>query len=108
LVVAMQRAGRKPLPFLMALATSSNIGWAATLIGNPQNMLIGQSAHLSFGHFSLVVMPLVLVCLVLNVLVVAFVYRRELFAVPAVAAAGERLEMAGPHSEVRPWHIRSE
>ena len=31
-----------PMPFLLALACSANIGSAATLIGNPQNMLIGQ------------------------------------------------------------------
>jgi len=42
-----------PVPFLVALAISSNIGGAATLIGNPQDMLIGQVAHLDFGHYLL-------------------------------------------------------
>jgi Na+/H+ antiporter NhaD/arsenite permease-like protein len=42
-----------PVPFLIALAIASNIGAAATLIGNPQDMLIGQVAHLSFGHYLL-------------------------------------------------------
>ncbi len=37
-----------PKPFLLGLACASNIGSAATLIGNPQNMLIGQVLHLSF------------------------------------------------------------
>ena len=40
-----------PVPFLIALAIASNIGAAATLIGNPQDMMIGQVAHLSFGHY---------------------------------------------------------
>ena len=40
-----------PVPFLIALAISSNIGAAATLIGNPQNMMIGQVAHLDFGRY---------------------------------------------------------
>lgn len=40
-----------PLPFLLALAASSNIGSAATLIGNPQNMYIAQQANLPFGEF---------------------------------------------------------
>ena len=31
-----------PVPFLLALACAANVGSAATLIGNPQNMLIGQ------------------------------------------------------------------
>ncbi|HEX5050177.1 MAG TPA: SLC13 family permease [Planctomycetota bacterium] len=42
-----------PVPFLLALAAASNVGSAATLIGNPQNMLIGQSLHLSFGGYLL-------------------------------------------------------
>jgi Na+/H+ antiporter NhaD/arsenite permease-like protein len=40
-----------PVPFLLALACASNIGSAATLIGNPQNMLIGESLHLSFAGY---------------------------------------------------------
>jgi Na+/H+ antiporter NhaD/arsenite permease-like protein len=42
-----------PVPFLIALTISSNIGAGATLIGNPQNMMIGQVAHLDFGHYML-------------------------------------------------------
>ena len=40
-----------PVPYLLALAAASNIGSAATLIGNPQNMLIGEVLHLSFGSY---------------------------------------------------------
>src|ERR1019366_7454516 len=42
-----------PVPFLIALAIASNIGAAATVIGNPQNMMIGQIAHLDFGRYLL-------------------------------------------------------
>ena len=37
------------MPFLVGMALASNIGAAATLIGNPQDMLIGETAGLSFG-----------------------------------------------------------
>jgi Na+/H+ antiporter NhaD/arsenite permease-like protein len=40
-----------PVPFLLALACAANVGSAATLIGNPQNMLIGQTLHLPFAGF---------------------------------------------------------
>lgn len=40
-----------PVPLLLALACAANIGSAATLIGNPQNMLIGQTLSLSFGGY---------------------------------------------------------
>ena len=50
---ALLRRQINPVPFLIALAISSNIGAAATLIGNPQNMMIGQIAHLDFGRYIL-------------------------------------------------------
>lgn len=40
-----------PVPFLLGLACAANIGSAATLIGNPQNMLIGSVLHLPFGGY---------------------------------------------------------
>jgi Na+/H+ antiporter NhaD/arsenite permease-like protein len=51
--VALLRKQINPVPFLIALAISSNLGAAATLIGNPQNMVIGQIAHLDFGDYML-------------------------------------------------------
>ena len=50
---ALIRKQINPVPFLIALAISSNIGAAATLIGNPQNMMIGEVAQLSFGKYML-------------------------------------------------------
>jgi len=40
-----------PTPFLIALTIASNIGAAATLVGNPQDMMISQVAQLDFGHY---------------------------------------------------------
>jgi Na+/H+ antiporter NhaD/arsenite permease-like protein len=42
-----------PVPFLLALACAANVGSAATLIGNPQNMLIGQALGISFAGYLL-------------------------------------------------------
>ena len=39
------------VPFLLALACASNVGSAATLIGNPQNMFIGESLRLLFAGY---------------------------------------------------------
>ncbi|MBE7465256.1 MAG: anion transporter [Planctomycetes bacterium] len=46
------RRGLDPIPFLLALACASNVGSAATLIGNPQNMLIGQALALDFAAYA--------------------------------------------------------
>ncbi|EGJ48723.1 SLC13 family permease [Desulfocurvibacter africanus] len=53
LVEGCRERNLKPMPFLLALACASNIGSAATLIGNPQNMLIGQITGLSFTAYLL-------------------------------------------------------
>lgn len=51
LVEGCFRRGLNPKPFLLALACAANVGSAATLIGNPQNMLIGQVLRLDFGRY---------------------------------------------------------
>jgi Na+/H+ antiporter NhaD/arsenite permease-like protein len=53
LVEGCARRGLDPVPFLLALACAANVGSAATLIGNPQNMLIGQTLRLSFAGYLL-------------------------------------------------------
>lgn len=57
LTASLLRAGLNPLPYLLGLAIASNIGSAATIIGNPQNMLIGQIGGLHFGPFLLWCLP---------------------------------------------------
>ena len=57
LVQGCLHRGIRPTPLLLALACSANIGSAATLIGNPQNMLIGQYLQLSFAGYLLYGIP---------------------------------------------------
>jgi Na+/H+ antiporter NhaD/arsenite permease-like protein len=61
LIDACGRRGLHPLPYLLALACAANIGSAATLIGNPQNMLIGEKLELSFvGYLADAAVPVLL------------------------------------------------
>ena len=58
---ACVRRRLNPVPFLLALACAANVGSAATLIGNPQNMLIGSALRLSFaGYAAEAALPVVL------------------------------------------------
>ena len=41
-----------PVPFLLGVACAANVGSAATLIGNPQNILVGQALRLSFRAYA--------------------------------------------------------
>ncbi len=49
--VALLKKRYNPVPFLIALAVSSNIGCAMTLIGNAQDILVGEIAHIGFGEY---------------------------------------------------------
>ena len=65
LVQTCRRRGYAPVPHLLALACAANLGSAATLIGNPQNMLIGEVLQLGFGSYlRTAVVPVVLGLLV--------------------------------------------
>jgi Na+/H+ antiporter NhaD/arsenite permease-like protein len=51
LIDGCRRRKLNPVPYLLGLAAAANVGSAATLIGNPQNMLAGQTLHLSFAGY---------------------------------------------------------
>ena len=67
-----------PKPYLIALATSSNVGSVATITGNPQNILIGSLSHISYGAFSAELVPVAIAALAINVGVIWVVYGQEL------------------------------
>ena len=79
LVVAVIRRGKLPLlPYLVALATSANIGSVATLVGNPQNMIIGHFSHISFPEFSRSLLPAAVIGLAINFFILRFGFRKML------------------------------
>lgn len=77
LVESCARRRLNPLPFLLALACAANIGSAATLIGNPQNILIGQTLKLSFVSYLGVAAVPVLAGLGITWLIIAVTYRHR-------------------------------
>jgi Na+/H+ antiporter NhaD/arsenite permease-like protein len=93
-LVVAAALGVRPLPYLLALATASNVGSTATLTGNPQNMLIGVASGIPYGTFFRALAPVAAVGLVLVFLVIAAVYRREM-AVPFAAPAHPRVRVHG-------------
>lgn len=65
-LLATRRMGLKPLPYLLAVATSANIGSVATITGNPQNMLIGSFSGISYRDFLFHLGPIALIGLFLD------------------------------------------
>ncbi len=79
LVVTVMVKGKLPLPpYLLALAMSANVGSVATLVGNPQNMIIGHLSGIPFLRFSASLLPVALVGLAIQYGVLAFGFRRVL------------------------------
>ncbi|KAM3730028.1 hypothetical protein ACB098_12G057200 [Castanea mollissima] len=63
-----------PLPFLLALASSANIGSSATPIGNPQNLFIAFQSNISFGDFVMGMLPAALVGVLVNSIILVCMY----------------------------------
>jgi Na+/H+ antiporter NhaD/arsenite permease-like protein len=71
-----------PRPFLLGLAAASNAGSAGMLIGNPQNILIGQVGGLGFWSYAAAALVPAVLGLCLSFGLIAFLWRRELSTVP--------------------------
>ncbi len=87
---AAEIAGVDPIPLLLGLATASNIGSAATITGNPQNMIVAGFAHLGYSSFAIHLAPAAIIGLVVAYIVIAAVYRRSLGATRAPADTAPR------------------
>jgi Na+/H+ antiporter NhaD/arsenite permease-like protein len=87
LVVAVTvEAGLPVLPYLLALATGSNLGGVISFSGNPQNMLIGHAAagHPSFAAYLVLTLPVGVACVAVNAALLLWLFRRALPAGPLV------------------------
>lgn len=68
----------RPVPYLVAEAMAANIGSTATIVGNPQNMLIGIKSGITFGHFFVYLAPVALVSTGILIGIIYIFYRKEL------------------------------
>ena len=78
---AARRMGLRPLPYLLALATASNIGSVATITGNPQNMLIGSYSGIGYLNFLAHLGPVAVAGMFVNWAIFHWLFRREDVAV---------------------------
>ncbi|MCS7198558.1 MAG: SLC13 family permease [Candidatus Bipolaricaulota bacterium] len=78
LVRLVQRLKLDPVPYLLGLVLAANAGSMATLIGNPQNMLVGLRSGLSFVEFSIALGPAALMSLVIIYFGVLMLFRDSL------------------------------
>ena len=67
-----------PIPFILGQTLSCNIGGAATLIGDPTNIIIGSAANIDFTSFFLYMAPPILVTFLLGMVLLKIIFRKEL------------------------------
>ncbi len=79
-----RRLGLPAAPYLIALATASNIGSTATIVGNPQNALVAVRSGLGLLPFASALWPVAAIGLVVDGLLLRWIYRRSLTGAPLV------------------------
>ncbi len=92
---------RDPLPFLLAVAMGANLGSVATIVGNPQNMLVASYSGITYARFAAVLTPVAIGALGLASLLLPWQFRRALDGPPAPDAA------AAPVAVGRPLLVKS-
>src|SRR5690606_25193566 len=85
-----------PRPFLLAVATASNVGSAATITGNPQNMMIGSFSGVSYNRFLAALGPVAALGLLVVFAVLVWTYRTELTSKAGTAPPRRRVRIYKP------------
>ena len=80
-------AGLPPVPFLLALAMGANAGSVATVVGNPQNMMIASVGGISYASFAAALVPVALGALAITSAVLVLACGRALPATVTTPAA---------------------
>jgi Na+/H+ antiporter NhaD/arsenite permease-like protein len=73
-----RRTGCNPIPYLIGVMFSANIGSLATSVGNPQNAYIASKAGISFLDFAAHAVPIALVCLPIAFIIIFLIFRKNL------------------------------
>jgi Na+/H+ antiporter NhaD/arsenite permease-like protein len=85
-LLVCDRLNINPIPFLIAEVMASNIGGAATLIGDPPNIIIASRADLTFNDFLIHMAPIVVVEMIVFTAILPWLFRGSFSSDPERAA----------------------
>jgi Na+/H+ antiporter NhaD/arsenite permease-like protein len=85
-LLVCERLAINPVPFLMAEVFASNIGGAATLVGDPPNIIIASRAGLTFNDFLVHMTPIVVIVMVVFIAMLPLLFRGSFEVDPARVA----------------------
>jgi len=88
-LIVCKQLNVSPVPFILSQVFASNIGGAATLVGDPPNIIIASRANLSFNDFLIHMAPWVIVVMVVITPMLVFMFRKQL-----VNTAADRAKIA--------------
>ena len=97
-IIVCKHLNVSPIPFILSQVFVSNIGGAATLVGDPPNIIIASKANLSFNSFLVHMAPMVVVVLLVIIPLLVFMFRKQLVNTPSDREAVMKLS---PHSYLK-------
>ncbi|MFD8050416.1 SLC13 family permease [Streptomyces chartreusis] len=100
-ILVCRRLGLPVIPYLVAEVMACNIGGAATLIGDPPNIMIGSRADLSFNDFLIHMTPIVIALMIVFVLMSRVMFRKAFRYDPERAASVMELNPREAIKDVR-------
>ncbi len=89
-------ASLPPVPFLLAVAMGANAGSVATIVGNPQNMMIASLGQIGYAPFAAALVPVALGALAITSAALVLAYARTLPRTIAVLQPAERSRVHRP------------
>ena len=85
-LLVCERLGVSPVPYLIAEVFSSNLGGAATLIGDPPNIIIASRSGLTFNDFLVHMTPIAALAIAILVAMLPLLFRGSFEGDPNRAA----------------------
>lgn len=85
-----------PIPFLVGMMMSANIGSIATAVGNPQNAYIVSVSGMDFLTYSMYSVPIAVVCMIVTMALVWLYYRNRMDPVAEISNLDEDVRVSGP------------
>jgi Na+/H+ antiporter NhaD/arsenite permease-like protein len=99
-ITACKKFNLNPVPFIIGEILSANCGGAATMVGDPPNVIIGTALGYSFVDVVLIMAPIAIVAFAVNLVLMRYAFRKELRGQGDISPPS-----AAPHEDVKDWRL---
>lgn len=99
-ITACKKLGLNPVPFIIGEIMSANCGGAATMVGDPPNVIIGTALGYSFIDVVQIMAPVAIIAFIVNLILMRYAFRKELCGQSMIQHVS-----AAPHDDVKDWRL---